>query len=146
MTPHNEAKKDESVSKTINDEVVIDGRNSVTEKTISKLKVLFSNKKIVTIELRDGYYHAINGYALEKMSESKYRLYVYDSNTPFSEERNQYIELEKVKDTDRYNIKYADGFGSGIKIDSSQDTEKDEFIAIKYKDKLINFTNDKLEI
>ena len=36
------------------------------------------------------------------MSESKYRLYVYDSNTPFSEERNQYIELEKVKDTDRY--------------------------------------------
>lgn len=80
------------------------------------------------------------------MSESKYRLYVYDSNTPFSEERNQYIELEKVKDTDRYNIKYADGFGSGIKIDSSQDTEKDEFIAIKYKDKLINFTNDKLEI
>ena len=31
------------------------------------------------------------------MSESKYRLYVYDSNTPFSEERNQYIELEKVK-------------------------------------------------
>ena len=143
---YNEAKKDESVSKTINDEVVIDGRNSVTEKTISKLKVLFSNKKIVTIELRDGYYHAINGYALEKMSESKYRLYVYDSNTPFSEERNQYIELEKVKDTDRYNIKYADGFGSGIKIDSSQDTEKDEFIAIKYKDKLINFTNDKLEI
>lgn len=56
------------------------------------------------------------------------------------------IELEKVKDTNRYNIKYADGFGSGIKIDSSQDTEKDEFIAIKYKDKLINFTNDKLEI
>ena len=80
------------------------------------------------------------------------RLYICENKKKSNDFTNNHgsiiikIELEKVKDTNRYNIKYADGFGSGIKIDSSQDTEKDEFIAIKYKDKLINFTNDKLEI
>ena len=57
------------------------------------------------------------------------------------------IELEKVKDTDRYNVKYDDGNGSGVKIDSSKNTiEDDDFLGIRYNDKLINFTDDRLEI
>lgn len=132
---------------TTTEKTIIDGKNSVTEQTISKLKVLFNNKKIVTIALRAGYYHTINGYALEQMSETKYRLYVYDNNMPFSKEKNQYIELTKVNGTDRYSIKYDDGNSSGVKIDSSKDTTGDEdFIGIRYNDKLINFTDDRLEI
>lgn len=132
---------------TTTEKTIIDGKNSITEKTISKLKVLFSNKKIVTITLGSGYNHTINGYALEQMSETKYRLYVYDNNVPFSKEKNQYIELIKVNGTDRYSIKYDDGNDSGVKIDSSKNTtEDDEFIGIRYNEKLINFTDDRLEI
>lgn len=143
----NEVKKDEKQTITISkDNTIIDGRNSVTEQTISKLKVLFSNKKIVTVELADEYFHTVNGYALEQMSETKYRLYIYDNNIPFSSEKNKYIELVKVKDSDRYKIKYKDGFGTGVEIDSSKTTAENELIGIRYKDKLINFTDDRLEI
>lgn len=129
------------------EKTIVDGKKSVTEQTISKLKVLFSNKKIVTISFGSGYNHTINGYALEQMSETKYRLYVYDNNVPFYKEKNQYIELTKVNDTDRYNVKYDDGNGSGVKIDSSKNTiEDDDFLGIRYNDKLINFTDDRLEI
>ena len=78
----------------------------VTDNTLNKLKSKFANeKKIVTIDLPS---HAINGYALKKVSENYYFLYVYDNNYPYDPysltkpgeamiQRNNIILLERVE-------------------------------------------------
>ena len=53
----------------------------ITEKTMNNLKNTFKNdKEIVTVQIGN---HAVNGYALEKLSENVYFLYVYDNNYPY---------------------------------------------------------------
>ena len=118
----------------------IDITKSVTDETISKLKVLFNNKKIVTIRILGNYGHTINGYALEKKSESKYYLYVYDNNYPYSKEKNQYIILEKIPNSNLYSIKYNNA------VNIAANNEDKDFFIIEYKDEYINFSKENLEI
>lgn len=81
----------------------------VSDKLIKEMSDIFDRKEIVSLQLykwsvngTDTHNHIINAYALEKMSDTEYRLYVYDSNFPynpnFSEDSyagNTYITLIK---------------------------------------------------
>lgn len=55
----------------------------IDENEINIFKKYFRDGKIVTIDIPN---HTINAYALEKMSDTCYKLYVYDSNTPYEPE------------------------------------------------------------
>lgn len=81
----------------------------VSEQKLKQIANIFDRKEIISIGLAKnppvgkGANHLINGYALEKMSETEYRLYVYDSNFPYNPyyikdayDGNIYIKLTKV--------------------------------------------------
>ena len=119
----------------------IDEDKSITEDTLNDLKLLFRNKKIVTL----GFYskdfkHAVNAYALEKVSESKYYLYIYDSNYSYLTKSNRKITLTKVKGTNRYKAQYTGGFLCGYSSKGSNN-EENNFIAIEYNNDFINYSD-----
>lgn len=103
----------------------LNGDMYISEYQINALKDLFKNGKIVSIGLHQlrglkmGA-HAINGYALEKMSNNEYRLYVYDSNMPYNpylkraENQNTYITLKRscnLLNSWGYTYEYNPGYG-----------------------------------
>lgn len=55
----------------------------IDENEMNIFKKYFRDGKILTIEITN---HALNAYALEKISDTCYKLYVYDSNTPYEPE------------------------------------------------------------
>ena len=70
----------------------IDFSNPITDETIARLKNIFLRKQIIRVDIKG---HTINGYALEKVSETEYKLYVYDSNYPAQENKKTFIRLIK---------------------------------------------------
>ena len=114
----------------------IDQNKSVTEDTIDKLKILFDHDKIVVVRVPK---HVVNGYALEKISETQYRLYIYDNTAPYVKEKNCYIDLKKKKDKDEYKVEYHLGVGIS-------NTTADHMVLFKYNDKFLNFTREVLAI
>ena len=123
----------------------IDIQNQVTEDTIQNLKLLFNNKKIVTIQARDKAYHTINAYALEQKSETLYRLYVYDNQSPYMFKNNNYIEFIKIPGTDRYDIDSYLITTNDKPEDGSDDGRERTFI-IEYNGDYINFNDEPLEL
>lgn len=123
----------------------IDIQNQVTEDTIQNLKLLFNNKKIVTIQARDKAHHAINAYALEQKSETLYRLYVYDNQSPYMFKNNNYIEFIKIPGTDRYDIDSYLITTNDKPEDGSDDGRERTFI-IEYNGDYINFNDEPLEL
>lgn len=109
------------------------GNQYVSERTITQLKNIFQSGKIISVSFSELYFqspinkeeaklqsisasskHAINAYALEKMSKTEYRLYVYDNNFPYNPYlhnvyagfSNNYITLKKTW-TGEYEFEYA---------------------------------------
>ena len=123
----------------------MDIQNQVTEDTIQNLKLLFNNKKIVTIQARDKAHHAINAYALEQKSETLYRLYVYDNQSPYMFKNNNYIEFIKIPGTDRYDIDSYLITTNDKPEDGSDDGRERTFI-IEYNGDYINFNDEPLEL
>ena len=123
----------------------MDIQNQVTEDTIQKLKLLFNNKKIVTIHARDKAYHTINAYALEQTSETVYRLYVYDNESPYMFKNNNYIEFIKIPNTDRYDIDcYL--ITTNDKPEDGSDDGRDRTFIIEYNGDYINFNDEPLNL
>ena len=54
--------------------------SSLTDKKLLLIDTFKNDKEIVTVQIGN---HAVNGYALEKLSENVYFLYVYDNNYPY---------------------------------------------------------------
>lgn len=79
----------------------IDYSQPVTEETISKLKNIFSSKQIIRVGIKG---HMINAYALEKISETEYRLYLYDNNYPAWRNTDTYIRLLKAYGKDNEKV------------------------------------------
>ncbi len=90
-----------------------------TDNMIEQIADIFDKGEIVTIGLSRIYgvltqsNHLINGYALEKMSDTEYRIYVYDNNFPYNPyccsdayNGNLYITLKKI-DYNKYSFEYA---------------------------------------
>lgn len=128
------------------EENVIDEDNAITETTINNLKLLFQNKKIVSVLFHSkSYKHAINAYALEKMSETEYRLYLYDNNYRYLDGNNRYLTLKKVAGTDRYTASYYDGI---VRLFTSkkENNKENNFIAIEYNGDFINYSNKPIAI
>lgn len=115
---------------------------TLNEEILNKLKVLFSNGKIVTISmLTPNGGHAVNAYALEKISDQEYKLYIYDCNHPYGTgifKNNYYITIRKRKNNDAYDIIYKNLF-SDLKVDTSKNNgqKTDILCLIEYNGKAI---------
>lgn len=122
-------------------EYMIDYSQPITEETITKLKSIFSSKKIIRIDIKG---HTINGYALEKVSESEYRIYVYDSNYPYYREKNPYIRLLKAYGRNNEKV-YVIGEDKIYNYEGSQfvDTDGTFTLLLEKGEEILNY--DKIE-
>ena len=119
----------------------IDEDEDITEDTITALKRIFDNDKIVSVLFYSkNFKHAVNAYALEKTSESEYRLYIYDNNCNYRDNQSQYIILTKVKGMDRYKATYKYGDKTVFSTKNKNNTENN-FLAIEYEEEFINYHN-----
>jgi len=118
-------------------EYLIDYSQPITEDTITKLKNLFSSKKIIRIGIKG---HMINGYALEKVSESEYRIYVYDNRYPYGSGKTPYIRLLKAYGNNNQEI-YIIGKDEEYNYEGSQFcNENGTFeILLEKDDEILNF-------
>lgn len=127
-------------------EYVIDKSKPLDETYLTKLKDIFSHKEIIQVSIPK---HRINAYALEKVSESEYRLYVYDSNHPYHSGDNTYIRLVQFQDTDGkmyYKVGEDDIYNNDDSIfaEFEQDSEgnkrrKDFKLILIKEDEIINY-------
>lgn len=147
MKHENMFNKDNSEEKKVEE---YDATRAITEDTINKLKLIFNNKKIVTVNVEGTIGHSINGYALEKISETIYRLYLYDSNLPYFTGEEGYIDFIKVPKENYYMSKYS--YNEKYKynlIDTTTGirTEKGEvqIIDIEYNGNSLNWSNNEIE-
>ena len=132
----------------------------IKESTIDNLKRTFKNEnKIVTIDLP---HHAVNGYALEKINENFYFLYVYDNNYPYDPyssvrkddnfwRRNNIIVLQRKEDKTIFggtNVYYTATYYKKILLTESDEINKDlteiDLIVDLYSDdtKMVNTTEE----
>lgn len=98
---------------------------------------IFDNGQIVTIKIVG---HQMNGYALEKTSDSEYILYVYENNWPYEFGEKTYIRFVKTIDknlNEYYTVGYDPVYNNGEKTFLNKD-EQFELTIIK-DDKIINY-------
>lgn len=115
----------------------IDYNEQATEETITKLKSIFSNKEIIRIDIKG---HVIIGYSLVKVSESEYRIYVYDNNAPYYKGENRYIRLLKAYGKNNQKV-YIVGKDENYNYIGSifNDDEEPFKLVLEKDDEILNF-------
>lgn len=126
-----------SLADRLEDNYQVDSSHPMTEEGITNLKNTFSQKQIVTVNIKG---HAFNAYALEKVSESEYRMFVYENNWPYEAGKNPYIRFVKEKDGDGREY-YRVGEDSTYNYEGSRYTNADgtfDILIIK-GDEVLNY-------